>query len=74
MVAATPSTEAPSVGQSALYKISADNTVETLWTSKEENIYDVALEQSDVVFSHRRAGRIYQLEAPDRSHAAGADE
>src|SRR5215471_151889 len=44
------STEYTGVERSALYKIAADNTVETLWSSKEENIYDVALQGSSLVF------------------------
>ena len=31
------------VEKSALYKINADNTVETLWSSKEENAYDLVV-------------------------------
>jgi hypothetical protein len=72
VVAAAPSAESSSGDRSALYKISPDNTVETLWTSKDENIYDVALQDmakagSSVLFLTDVEGRIYQLESPLRA-------
>jgi hypothetical protein len=72
VVAATPTTESSSGDRSALYKISADNTVETLWTSKEENIYDVAVDAvadkgPAARFLTDMQGRIYQLEGPLRA-------
>ena len=33
--------ETPGVEKSAIYRINPDNTVETLWSSKDENVYDV---------------------------------
>lgn len=53
------------VEKSAIYKIRADNTVETMWTSKEENIYDIAPLDSRLMFSTDVQGRIYRL-ASDR--------
>lgn len=47
--------------RSALYKIHPDNTVETLWTSNQENIYDIALEGASVLFLTDAQGRIYRL-------------
>jgi hypothetical protein len=67
VVAATPTTESSSGDRSALYKISADNTVETLWSSKEENIYDVAVGGSAPDFLTDVEGRIYHLEGPLRA-------
>jgi hypothetical protein len=72
VVAAAPSAESSSGDRSALYKISPDNTVETLWTSKDENIYDVALQDmakagSSVLFLTDVEGRIYRLESPLRA-------
>lgn len=67
VVAAAPSAESSSGDRSALYKISADNSVETLWTSKDENIYDVAVEGSSVLFLTDAEGRIYQLEGALRA-------
>ena len=42
-----------------------DNTVETLWSSKEENVYDVLALEKQILFSTDQDGRIYGL-APDR--------
>ncbi|MDQ6700014.1 MAG: hypothetical protein M3Z36_07495, partial [Acidobacteriota bacterium] len=53
------------VEKSALYKIHPDNTVETLWSSKEENIYDVLALPGQIMFSTDGNGRIYRL-SPDR--------
>ena len=70
--AATPATAASSqmidltgVEKSALYKIHPDNTVETLWSSKEENVYDVLALPGQIMFSTDGNGRIYRL-SPDR--------
>ena len=35
------STDTTPVEKSAIYRINADNTVDTLWSSKEENVYDI---------------------------------
>jgi len=60
-----PASDFPGVERSALYRISTDNTVETLWSSKEENIYDLLRSGDQIVFSTDALGRIYRL-APDR--------
>jgi hypothetical protein len=49
------------VEKSALYKIYPDNTVETLWSSREENIYDVLVTPGAVLFSTDTQGRIYRI-------------
>lgn len=67
VVAAATSAESSSGDRTALYKIAADNTVETLWTSKEENIYDLALDRGYITFLTDMQGRIYQLEGPLRA-------
>lgn len=59
-----PLSEFPGVERSALYRISPDNTVETLWSSKEENIYDLLQFGGQIIFSTDALGRIYRL-APD---------
>jgi hypothetical protein len=65
-VSSTTSTiEYSGVERSALYKIHPDNTVETLWSSKEENVYDLAISDSSIFFLTDAQGRIYRLE-PDR--------
>jgi hypothetical protein len=51
--------------KSAIYRINPDNTVESLWSSKEENVYDLLLSEGQVTFSTDERGRIYRL-APDR--------
>lgn len=53
------------VEKSAIYRINPDNTVESLWSSKEENAYDLLVSGGQVVFSTDGQGRIYRL-GPDR--------
>jgi hypothetical protein len=64
----TTTTEAAGVERSAIYKINPDNTVETLWSSKEENVYDLALSGNDLVFVTDAQARVYRL-GPDRKAA-----
>jgi hypothetical protein len=65
-------TEVSGVERSALYKIFPDNTVETLWSSKEENIYDVvAGSDGTLTFLTDAQGRVYRLDPrPDRTRDA----
>ncbi len=67
--AATPVYAAPlemmGVEKSAIYRVLPDNTVETLWSSKEENIYDILLASGNLLFSTDQHGRIYRM-TPDR--------
>ncbi|MFZ5927895.1 MAG: SMP-30/gluconolactonase/LRE family protein [Acidobacteriota bacterium] len=53
-----------SAEKSALYRIHADNLVENLWSSKEENVYDLIVRGADLYFSTDSNGRIYRL-SPD---------
>jgi hypothetical protein len=62
---ATPVLDLTGVEKSALYRINPDNTVETLWSSKEENIYDMLAPAGQILFSTDGNGRIYRL-TPDR--------
>jgi hypothetical protein len=64
-VATANAVEVSGVEKSAIYKIHPDNTVETLWSSKEENVYDLLPEGSQVLFSTDSNGRIYRL-SPER--------
>ena len=64
----SPILDMSGVEKSALYKINPDNTVETLWSSKEENIYDVLLSGTQLVFATDLQGRIYRM-TPDRKAA-----
>ena len=59
-----PVAEVPGVDKSAVYRINPDNTVETLWSSKEENVYDVLPLEKQILFSTDQNGRIYGL-SPD---------
>lgn len=62
-VAASPILDLTGVDKSAVYRIHPDNLVETLWVSKEENIYDLAPVGKDILFSTDDQGRIYRLDA-----------
>jgi hypothetical protein len=53
--------EVSGVEKSAIYKISPDHTVETVRSSKEDNVYDLALEGDSLLFSTDVHGRIYLL-------------
>lgn len=57
----TPVADLTGVEKSALYKINPDNTVETLWSSKEENVYDLLALPDQILFSTDGNGRIYRL-------------
>jgi len=57
------------VEKSAIYRINADNTVETLWSSKEENVYDIVASAEaggPITFGTDVNGRVYQLSADRR--------
>jgi hypothetical protein len=61
----TPVTDTTGMDKSAVYRINPDNTVETLWSSKEENVYDLLALDKQILFSTDDSGRIYGL-SPDR--------
>ncbi len=52
--------EVSGVEKSAIYRISPDGSVETLRTSKDENVYDLILDGDDLIFSTDANGRIYR--------------
>jgi sugar lactone lactonase YvrE len=59
-----PLTEIPGVEKSAVYRINPDATVETVWSSKEENVYSMLVEPSgSLVFATDAQGRVYRLGA-----------
>ena len=65
-VSASPLAEIPGVDKSAIYKINPDSTVETLWTSKDENVYSMAVSRTaSLYFATDGQGRLYRLH-PDR--------
>jgi hypothetical protein len=51
------------VERSAIYKIHPDHTVETLWSSKEENVYDLLAFNGELLFGTDVNGRIYRFTA-----------
>ncbi len=62
--AASPLAEIPGVEKSAVYKINPDSTIETLWSSKEENVYSMAVQPNGtLVFATDAQGRVYRLGA-----------
>jgi hypothetical protein len=62
--AAAPALELANVEKSAIYWIHADNTVDTLWSSKEENVFDVLPSpDGSLLFCTDKYGRIYRFSA-----------
>jgi hypothetical protein len=53
-------TEVAGAEKSAIYRIRPDRTVETLRTSKEDNVYDLLWDGDGLVFSTDDHGRIYR--------------
>ncbi|MBV9268827.1 MAG: hypothetical protein JO061_21845, partial [Acidobacteriaceae bacterium] len=54
-------TEVAGVEKSAIYRISPEHVVETLRSSKEDNVYDLLLDGDAVIFSTDVRGRIFRL-------------
>jgi hypothetical protein len=70
VASANPLTEIPGVDKSAVYKINPDSTVETLWSSKEENVYSLVARPpvagtngDSLYFATDGQGRLYRLGA-----------
>jgi sugar lactone lactonase YvrE len=59
----SPIVDISGIEKSALYRILPDNTVETLWSSKDENVYDILPSGGQIVFATDGKGRIYRLGA-----------
>ncbi|MCW5964661.1 MAG: hypothetical protein KIT83_11530 [Bryobacterales bacterium] len=59
--------EMTGVERAAVYRITPDNMVETLWSSKEENIYDLVLDGNRLLVATDREGRIYALDLQGRA-------
>jgi hypothetical protein len=62
VTSAPAATDVAGVEKSAIYKINADNTVETLWSSKEENAYDLVASAGEITFITDAQGRIYRMD------------
>ncbi|MGC8792069.1 MAG: hypothetical protein ACP5U2_01600 [Bryobacteraceae bacterium] len=65
----SPVIDISGVEKSAIYRIAPDHTVETLWTSREENAYDLLLAGNEIVFGTDGQGRIYRFALPERKLA-----
>jgi len=52
--------EASGVEKSAIYRISPNGAVETMYTSKDANVYDLMFDGDDLLFSTDDNGRIYR--------------
>ncbi len=61
LVVASPVIDITGIERSAVYRINPDNTVESLWTSKEENVYDLVARPNELLLSTDAQGRIYRL-------------
>ncbi|MCS6952637.1 MAG: hypothetical protein RMK57_13905 [Bryobacterales bacterium] len=59
--APAPVVDLAGVEKAAVFRIGPDLTVETLWTSKEENVYDLAPVGEDLIFATDGRGRLYRL-------------
>jgi len=53
--------------KSTVYRINPDNTVEALWSSKDENVYDLAVSGAAVTFLTDVQGRIYRMNQDRRA-------
>ena len=62
----TPAPTDSNADKSAIYRINPDDTVDTLWSSKEENVYDVEPVKDGIIFGTDVNGRIYHLRTKDR--------
>ena len=71
--AATPQTPAatpvvssmldvPGLDRSAVYRLNPDLTVDSLYVTKEESLFDIAESNGKIYFSSDRQGRIYRLD------------
>lgn len=54
-------TDLTGVERSALYRIDGQNQVETLWSSKEENAFDLLIQNQQIYFATDKDGRVYRL-------------
>jgi hypothetical protein len=60
--AAATAVDLATIEKSAIYRINPDNTVDTLWSSKEENVYDILpAPDGQLYFTTDDNGRVYRL-------------
>lgn len=60
--AVTTTFDVPGLDRSAIYRLNADLTVDQLYVTKEESLFDLADSGGKLHFSTDRQGRIYRLE------------
>jgi len=60
-IAGASTVEVTGVERSALYRIAADLSVETLWSSKEENLLGLAIHDGTIYLSTDLRGRVYSV-------------
>lgn len=54
--------DVPGLDRSAIYRLNADRTVDQLYVTKEESLYDLVDGEGVLYFSTDRQGRLYRLE------------
>ena len=64
---ATAAVEISGVEKSALYRVTSDLNVETLWTSKEENLLGLAVQNGVPFLSTDLRGRVYSIAPSGKS-------
>jgi len=57
-----PMVDIPGVEKSALFRIRADNSLEKVWSSTEENAYGLLASERRLVLSTDKKGRIYEVD------------
>ena len=62
-----PAVDFPAGTRSAIYRVGRNDTVETIWSSNDESVYDVLPSRDTVLFSTDESGRIYELTADKRT-------
>lgn len=62
----TPTYDIPGLDRSAIYRLNSNLTVDQLYVTKEETLFDLARHQDQLHFVTDRAGRLYRLDG-DRS-------
>lgn len=76
-IPATTTLDVPGLDRSAIYRLNTDLTVDSLYVTKEESIYDLAELNSKLYFASDNHGRIYRLDG-DRAatllHESGDSE
>ncbi len=58
----TSSLDVPGLDRSAIYRLNVDLTVDTLFVTKEESVYDIAQHDGKLFFASDNHGRVYRLD------------